>query len=79
MTVLWKRKGPKGCYRAVHEGRVYLLEKATVPPGPFWLLYRPDGKGGLTVDTLYGPTNEVAFKTASALLLGEKVEVSQGA
>lgn len=68
--ITWKRKGPKGCYRTVHEGRIVLLERARPPAGEFWLLHRPDGKGGLTTETLYGPTTEVALKTADALLLG---------
>lgn len=73
MTIAWKRKGPKGCYRAVHEGRIILLERAKAPAEMFWLLHQPDGKGGIVSDTLYGPTNETAFRTADAMLRGEEV------
>ena len=69
----WKRKGPKGCYRAVHEGRIVLLERARAPMGKFWLLHRPDGKGGIVSDSLYGPTTDLAQRTAEALLRGEEV------
>lgn len=71
--ITWKRKGPKGCYRTVHEGRVVFLERIRSPAEMFWFLHRPDSKGGIVSDTLYGPTNEAAFRTADALLLGEKV------
>ncbi len=67
--ITWKRKGPKGCYRTVHEGRIILLERAHPPTDTFWLLHRPDGKGGLTTETLYATTTEAALKTADALLL----------
>jgi hypothetical protein len=67
----WKRKGPKGCYRTVHEGRVVLLERARPPAEVMWLLHRPDGKGGLTTETLYAKTTEMALKTADALLSGK--------
>ncbi len=64
----WKRKGPKGCYRTVHEGRIVLLERTRPPTETFWLLHRPDGNGGLTTKTLYATTTEAALKTADALL-----------
>ncbi len=67
----WKRKGPKGCYRTVHEGRIILLERARPPAEVVWLLHRSDGQGGLVTDTLYGPTVEVALQTADALLSGK--------
>jgi hypothetical protein len=67
----WKRKGPKGCYRTVHEGRIVLLERARPPTDTFWLLHRPDGKGGLTTETLYAKTVEAALRTADALLAGK--------
>ena len=70
MTLTWKRKGPKGCYRAVHEGRIVLLERARAPMGKFWLLHRADGKGGIVSDTLYAETVENAWKTAEATLAG---------
>ena len=69
----WKRKGPKGCYRAVHEGHIVLLERARAPARMFWLLHRPDGKGGIVSDSLYGPTTDLAQQTAEALLRGEEV------
>lgn len=72
-TITWKRKGPKGCYRTVHEGRIVLLERIRPPADRFWFLHQPDGQGGIVSDTLYGPTNELAFKTATALLRGEEV------
>ena len=70
MTLTWKRKGPKGCYRAVHEGRIVLLERAKAPAEMFWLLHQPDGKGGIVSDTLYAETVENAWKTAEATLAG---------
>jgi hypothetical protein len=70
VTIAWKRKGPKGCYRAVHEGRIVLLERAKTPAEMFWLLHRADGKGGIVSDTLYAETVENAWKTAEATLAG---------
>ena len=67
----WKRKGPKGCYRKTHDGRTVLLERARPPAEVMWLLHRPDGKGGIVSDTLYGPTTEAALKTADAILTGK--------
>jgi hypothetical protein len=64
----WKRKGPKGCYRAKHNGRVVLLERAKAPYLNFWLLHQPDGKGGLTTDTLFAETVEDALKLAESVL-----------
>ena len=75
MTIAWKRKGPKGCYRAVHEGRIVLLERAREPMGKFWLLHRADGKGGIVSDTLYAETVENAWKTAEATLAGKAERV----
>ena len=75
MIIAWKRKGPKGCYRAIHEGRIVLLERARAPMGKFWLLHRPDGKGGIVSDTLYAETVENAWKTAEATLAGTAQKV----
>ena len=75
MNITWKRKGPKGCYRAVHEGRIVLLERARAPMGKFWLLHRADGKGGIVSDTLYAETVENAWKTAEATLAGTAEKV----
>jgi hypothetical protein len=38
--------------------------------GKFWLLHRPDGRGGIVSDTLYAETVESAWKTAAAMLAG---------
>ena len=73
MTVVaWKRKGPKGCYRTVHEGRIVLLEKAKAPYDQLWLMHEPDGAGGLSTNVIFGKTSEQAQRGATALLLRQK-------
>ena len=64
----WKRKGPKGCYRAIHEGRIVLLERARPPfEKLFWLLHAPE-PGGYVTHTLAAETREDVFKLAEAML-----------
>jgi hypothetical protein len=71
-VITWKRKGPKGCYRAIHEGRIILLEKAKAPYGQLWLMHEPDGAGGLSTSVVFGKTSEQAQRGATALLLRQK-------
>lgn len=70
--ITWQRKGPKGCYRAVHEGRVVLLERAKAPYESLWLMHEPDGAGGLSSHTLFAKDTKGAQRTATALLLRQK-------
>lgn len=67
----WKRKGPKGCYRAKHNGQTVLLERVRPPYVDFWLLHRPDNKGGLTTETLFAKTFEDAWKLSESVLTGK--------
>ena len=67
----WKRKGPKGCYRKVHEGRVVFLERAKPPfEKLFWLLHAPEPNGYVT-HTLAAKTNKDLFVLADAMLTGK--------
>jgi hypothetical protein len=68
----WKRKGPKGCYRSTHEGRIVLLERAKAPYDQLWLMHEPDGAGGLSTSVIFGKTSEDAQRGATALLLRQK-------
>ncbi len=70
--ITWKRKGPKGCYRTVHEGRIVLLERAKAPYNQLWFMHEPDGAGGLSTSTIFGQTSEDAQRGATALLLQQK-------
>jgi hypothetical protein len=45
-----------------------LLERAKTPYSDFWLLHQPDGKGGLTTETLFAKVVEDAWKLAEAIL-----------
>jgi hypothetical protein len=72
VIITWKRKGPKGCYRTVHEGRIVLLERAKAPYENLWLMHEPDGAGGLSSHTLFAKTSDGAQRTATALLLRQK-------
>jgi hypothetical protein len=71
--IAWKRKGPKGCYRTVHEGRIVLLERAKAPYNQLWFMHEPDGAGGLSTSTIFGKTSEDAQRGATALLLRQKL------
>jgi hypothetical protein len=71
-VITWKRKGPKGCYRTVHEGRIVLLERAKAPYNQLWFMHEPDGAGGLSTSTIFGQTSEDAQRGATALLLQQK-------
>jgi hypothetical protein len=67
----WKRKGPKGCYRKVHEGRVVFLERAKPPfEKLFWLLHTPE-PGGYVTHTLAAKTNKDVLVLADAMLAGK--------
>jgi hypothetical protein len=64
----WKRKGPKGCYETMIEGRKTFLSRAGGPYGLIlWSLHIPE-PGGYYIHTLAARTKQDIFRLADRVI-----------
>lgn len=70
----WKRKGPKGCYETIIDGRKAFLERMASRPTEIvlWSLHVPE-TGGYLIHTLAARNNAEAFVLADRVLTEAKV------